>query len=257
MKLHEEIRGALQSARSHETVIEIDATPEEVWEALTNPGVIPRWFAPQAEVSPGPGGSITWNWGDGIVWRSGIETWEPPSRLRLTEVREKTLTVDGHTEPLEPRRLVQDYILETSKGKTLLRLVHSGFGSSADWDGEFEGTLGGWACCFTSLKIMLEKHRQHQATNRFFAQPIAGLAPIEALRRFRSRLPADFRPYLDATYETLGTLKCGAVTLSISAAPSPAGCVLYCGVIAYSVSSQEAGALSAKLRSEAAALQEC
>lgn len=54
---------------------------------------------------------------------------------------------------------MQDYVLEAEGGKTVLRLVHSGFGSSADWDSEYEGTREGWSACFVGLKEGLEQHR--------------------------------------------------------------------------------------------------
>ena len=38
-------------SRSHETVIEIKATPEEVFRALTDPEEIVKWFVPGARWS--------------------------------------------------------------------------------------------------------------------------------------------------------------------------------------------------------------
>ena len=43
-------------SRSHETVIDIKATPEEVFRAITDPAQIVKWFAPEARVDPRVGG---------------------------------------------------------------------------------------------------------------------------------------------------------------------------------------------------------
>ena len=39
--------------------VDIDATLEEVWQALTTGEGIARWFAPHAAVTPGEGGSVS------------------------------------------------------------------------------------------------------------------------------------------------------------------------------------------------------
>ena len=46
--------------RSFSMSIDIDATPEEVWRALTDAGELMRWFPLQARVTPGKGGSVFW-----------------------------------------------------------------------------------------------------------------------------------------------------------------------------------------------------
>ena len=44
--------------RKVDLTIDIDATLEEVWQALTTGEGIARWFAPYAAVTPGEGGSV-------------------------------------------------------------------------------------------------------------------------------------------------------------------------------------------------------
>ena len=43
--------------RAIDLTIDIDATLEEVWQALTTGEGIARWFGPYAAVTPGEGGS--------------------------------------------------------------------------------------------------------------------------------------------------------------------------------------------------------
>ena len=50
-------------SRSHETVIDIKATPEEVFRAITDPEQIVKWFADEARVDPRVGGEYYFAWG--------------------------------------------------------------------------------------------------------------------------------------------------------------------------------------------------
>ena len=43
-------------SRSNETVIDLKATPEEVFRAITDPEQIVKWFADESRVDPRVGG---------------------------------------------------------------------------------------------------------------------------------------------------------------------------------------------------------
>ena len=66
--------------RSFTMSIDIDATPEEVWRALTDAGELMRWSSLQARVTPGKGGSVFWGWDEHWAWESQIDAWEPERR---------------------------------------------------------------------------------------------------------------------------------------------------------------------------------
>jgi uncharacterized protein YndB with AHSA1/START domain len=115
-----------------ENVVEIGAPVEAVWEALTTPEGLSSFYADRADVTPGEGGSIQVHWEEGSLPPATIETWEPNRRLRLTHSSE------GQT-------LVEEWLLESAKGSTIVRLVFDGFGEGADWDtfyDQFESTSG-------------------------------------------------------------------------------------------------------------------
>ena len=113
--------------RSHEHVLDIAASPEEVWKAVTEAEELVRWFPLEAESKPGPGGEITYKWGE-FAGTCKILEWSPPHHLRTAWMEAPS----GSSSPASP--LVVDWYLEGEKGKTKLRLVHSGFGPGADWD---------------------------------------------------------------------------------------------------------------------------
>ena len=172
------------SGRAHETRVAVDAPIEEVWKAITEAEAIARWFAPKMTVEPGVGGFVLADFGPGMEWKTVIEVWEPNRHLRLVETRGQTIS--PVEEKMEPCRLVQDYYLESAGGKTILRLVHSGFGSSQAWDHEYEGTRGGWAACFVRLKLGLERHSKDRTHNFLFTVECHGVEHGPALDRILS-----------------------------------------------------------------------
>lgn len=97
--------------------VELDATPEQVWEAIaTGPGLA-AWFMPM-EMDP-----------DSDL----LTTWEPGTRLAVRTPP----TENGSTQAFE-------YLIEAREGgSTVLRFVHSFHGE--DWNEEFVGmTSSGW-----------------------------------------------------------------------------------------------------------------
>jgi uncharacterized protein YndB with AHSA1/START domain len=129
--------------RKHELKIEVAATPAEIWKALTTAHGIESWFAPIAKVEPGLGGGITVGWAPGMEMTQAIEVWEPEKHLRA-----------GRT----------DYYIEANGATTILRLVQSGFGDDAKFDGEFESTGTAWPVFLTMLKRSAEAGVESCAT---------------------------------------------------------------------------------------------
>jgi uncharacterized protein YndB with AHSA1/START domain len=138
--------------RKIEREIEIAAPVEAVWKALTDAEELMRWFPLDARVTPGPGGAIWFSWGPPYEGESQIEVWDPLRRLKLKDQWR------GHAELSDRPQVAMDFTLESAKGNTILRLVHSGFNSTADWDDEFEATNRGWLQELLGLKHYLEHH---------------------------------------------------------------------------------------------------
>ena len=130
--------------------IDIDATLDEVWQALTTGEGIARWFAPYAAVTPGEGGSVSVGWDPKEMWDTPITVWEPMRRMQTaSEMPSK----EGRVV-----RLAVDYYLEAQGGRVRVRLVHSGFDDSESWDGYIDGLDAGWTYFLFNLKHALERH---------------------------------------------------------------------------------------------------
>lgn len=145
--------GVQSNTRQHEHVFKIDASPQDVWKAITDAQELVNWFVFDSDVDPREGGHITYGWGDELRCQCRIHIWQPPSHLQtdwLTHLNPK----DG-----SEQQVVVDWFLEGGAGKTKLRLVHSGFGPGMDWDNEYDGTNRGWQLELRALKHYLEHHR--------------------------------------------------------------------------------------------------
>lgn len=131
---------------SHE--VEIDAPVERVWRALTEAEELERWFPLEARVVPGEGGSIWMSWKNEYAGDSRILAWEPNRRLETSWGE-----LDGHG-PAQ----VTTYTLEPRGGRTVVRVVTSGFPTDPSWDDWVEATGRGWRWELGSLKRYLEEH---------------------------------------------------------------------------------------------------
>lgn len=132
--------------RTAEGSVQVQASPERVWRALTEAAELERWFPLGARVEPGEGGTIWMSWGNEFEAPSAIVAWEPPRHLGTS------WAFSGG--PAQ----VTDYRLEGRSGGTHLRVVTSGFPADAAWDDMVEGTRLGWQFELLSLKHYLERH---------------------------------------------------------------------------------------------------
>ena len=149
--------------------IDIDATLDEVWHALTTGEGIARWFAPYAAVTPGEGGSVSVGWDPNEMWSQPITVWEPQRRMQSAS---EMPSADGRMV-----RLAVDYYLEAHGDHVRVRLVHSGFDDSESWDGYIDGLDAGWTYFLFNLKHALERHRgvnRQQLSARFRTTAPAG-----------------------------------------------------------------------------------
>ncbi len=141
--------------RGFELTIELDASVEDVWRALTTGEELARWFPLEARVEPGLDGSVFVSWGADCEGTAPITIWEPNRHFQWTE----KMPAPGSGEGAEPVPIYVDYFLEEKGGKTGLRLVHSGFGEQAAWDDYYDSISRGWKFELRGLRHYLRYHK--------------------------------------------------------------------------------------------------
>jgi uncharacterized protein YndB with AHSA1/START domain len=161
------LKSSEAAARSAASAVEIDASAERVWRALTDGAELERWFPLRARVEPGVGGRIWMSWGNEFTGALEILRWEPPARLQTS-----WNLVEGDA------ATVTDYALESLAGnRTLLRVVTSGFPEGAGWDAWLEDTRRGWHFELQSLKHYLEQHEGRDRRTIYLRRRVA--LPVE------------------------------------------------------------------------------
>lgn len=131
--------------RSVQVEVEVPGTPEQVWEAIaTGPGM-GAWFVP-AEVDGRLGGTVTHHFGGGMDSDSTITEWDAPHRF----------AAEGSWGPNAPT-IATEWIVEARDGGTcVVRVVHSLFADTDEWDNQLTGVESGWPAFFRILRLYLE-----------------------------------------------------------------------------------------------------
>jgi uncharacterized protein YndB with AHSA1/START domain len=106
--------------------LDVDATPEEVWEAIsTGPGM-DSWFLGHIDIEPRQGGAVRWTVG-GYESDATVSTWDPPNRI-------VTMTPE---DPQGSRHSFDYTVTPREGGRSNVRYVHSGM-LGGDWEAEYE-----------------------------------------------------------------------------------------------------------------------
>ena len=152
--------------RSVQVEVEVPGTPEDVWQAIaTGPG-ISSWFVPtEFEERDGKPVAVKLNFGPGMESSSPITTWDPPRRFGA----ESPGWMPGSP------TVADEWTVEARGGGVcVVRVVHSLFASTDDWDNQLEGTESGWPGYFRILRIYLTHFRGQRSAMMQWMAPAAG-----------------------------------------------------------------------------------
>jgi uncharacterized protein YndB with AHSA1/START domain len=126
-----------------EVEVEVPGTPEEVWQAIaTGPGVS-SWFVP-TEVRED--GTVVSHFGPGMDAIAQKTAEDAPRRF----------AAEGEGFGPNAPPLATEWIVEArSGGACVVRVVHSLFASTDDWDNQLESLESGWPGFFRILRLYL------------------------------------------------------------------------------------------------------
>ncbi|MDX1572072.1 MAG: SRPBCC domain-containing protein [Xanthomonadales bacterium] len=133
-------------SKTLEMQVNIPASAEQLWDALTRPERLADWFPPICRGEAKPDGKVLFSWGSDCEWETHISAWEPNRHLRWTDQPDSGVDLPG-----------VDFFIETTGEGTTLRLVQSGF-TGDSWEDYYEGTRRGWTYFFHLLQLYLRKH---------------------------------------------------------------------------------------------------
>ena len=155
----------------------VPGTPEQVWEAIaTGPGNA-AWFV-RGEIEPREGGAFSLHFGEGASTSGEVTAWEPPHRFGY---------VEREWEPGAPPVATEITVTGRSGDACVVRMVHSLFASTDDWDDQLEGFEAGWPGFFAVLRVYLAHFAGADAAS-FMAMMAAREDALSAWRRLGDAL---------------------------------------------------------------------
>ena len=125
----------------------IEAPPDDVWHALTDPETTGEWWDPIRSADWRVGGRVVYEPGDGLTIQAEVLEVDRPRRL--------SFTFDAEAFPDHPPSRVA-WEIEPVAGGCLLRLVHDGFPSTGLGLAEVSKH---WPAMLATLKRLLEGRR--------------------------------------------------------------------------------------------------
>lgn len=123
----------------------VPGTPEQVWHAMaTGPGYA-AWFT-KATLEERVGGLLEFHFGPELKTTGEVTRWEPPYQVAYVERN----WMEG-----APPCATEITITSRAGSQCVVRMVHSLFTSSDDWDDQVESFEKGWPGFFEVLRIYL------------------------------------------------------------------------------------------------------
>ena len=151
--------------RSVQVEVEVPGTPEEVWNAIaTGPG-ISSWFVPTTfEERDGIPVAVTSSFGPGMDIRAAITEWDAP----------KKFVAQGEPWNEMPSIATEWSVEARAGGVCVVRVVHSLFASTDDWDDHLESASLGWPGFFRTLRLYLAHFRGQPSALMQLVSPVSG-----------------------------------------------------------------------------------
>jgi uncharacterized protein YndB with AHSA1/START domain len=151
--------------RSLEVAFEVPGTPEEVWQAIaTGPG-ISSWFVPtDVEERDGKPVAVNYHFGPGMEIRSVVTECDRP----------RTFAQSGQGMTPGSPPIASEWRIEARAGGIcIVRIVHSLFASTDEWDNQLESAKGGWAGFLNILRVYLKYFSGQRSAIMQVTAPVA------------------------------------------------------------------------------------
>ena len=138
--------------------VDIAAGASLVWKALTSTESLCRWCSPDAQISAREGGLFRASVDRVTQLEAHIDVLLPERRMRIIYLPSEEAL------PQAASAVVDDFILDNSSaGKTILRLLGSGFPVSPEWDAFYLRLRTGWERAVARLKVLVERTAAEKA----------------------------------------------------------------------------------------------
>jgi uncharacterized protein YndB with AHSA1/START domain len=169
------VKTDLPGRRTVHAETEVPGTPEDVWKAIATAEGISSWFVPTRVETNADGtpSKMVMHFGPGLDVTAPITAWDPPRSFSA----KSEIAAGG------PAMATEWTVEARSGGTCLVRVVHSLFASTDDWDDQLEGTESGWPGFFKILRLALT-HFRGQPSASFYLMSMSTQAESDAWTSF-------------------------------------------------------------------------
>jgi uncharacterized protein YndB with AHSA1/START domain len=172
------------------------ASPQQVFHAFTNATALKEWMCDVATLVPKTGGRIYMAWNSGFYAAGEFTRFEPERQLAYRWFGRG-----------EPAPTLVEVNLNQEGDHTIVKLTHSGLGSSAEWENMTKEVKDGWTTSLENLASVLEKGPDL----RIVLRPMLGITVGDFDSTIAGRLgvPVSQGLRLDSVLETMGAYQAG------------------------------------------------
>lgn len=125
------------------------ASPDVVWDAISDPAHLSSWFAPSVQqTGESAGAQISLIWPEEIEWQTQIASWREKRHVRWQDAEE----------PHTSQQIMTDFFIQPDDDGCRLRLVQSGFAPGPETRELLEAVAAGWNYYLTHLRHYLAHH---------------------------------------------------------------------------------------------------
>ncbi len=128
--------------------VEVPGTPEEVCRAIASGPGVSSWFVPTTVETDKDGKPVRVlsNFGPGMESVATVTSWNPPHTFRAES---------ADLGPDAPKIATEWNVEARAGGRSVVRVVHSLFARTDEWDNQLEGWEHGWPDFFRLLRLYL------------------------------------------------------------------------------------------------------
>lgn len=149
-----------ERSRGYAHRLDVNAPLPLLWRGLTDAELLEAWCGPGARVNARAGGSYYIRLNGELEREALIDVFDPGRRLRLIYLTPRGL-------PEGEAVMIDDFLLGTEQGVSVLRLLGSGFPPTEAWDPFLVRLRAAWALALARLKVCVEQIAAGKPPGRF------------------------------------------------------------------------------------------
>ncbi|MBT8080498.1 MAG: mechanosensitive ion channel [Gammaproteobacteria bacterium] len=137
--------------RQHQEAVDLPATLEDTWQAITDIDVLKKWLVRDGTFTPRIGGTFELMLRDESDVSGRIDVYMPPRRLRMV------IALRDGEEPLPTGPITVELQVREKNEGTQLKVTVSGIPATEDWEEDYRRSVDRWKNAFAELQDVISR----------------------------------------------------------------------------------------------------